>query len=189
MTTFMQRDCRRADAYLLSDRSCKYTLRIQNVSTASFYEGVLCGPEYMTVTAALQVRLREPEAFQLDDFRAISFAEVAERTRALQVSFLKPGCSHPCLAYRTVCVSRDCCTTLLICRQPGWGSTADDSSFRLCSRRLRWDSSRGKGRWCWPPPQGALTFFATPTGWWCLRGNKRSRIGCEWRECQRQSQP
>lgn len=33
----------------------------------------------------LQVRLREPEAFQLDDVRAISFAEVAERARALQV--------------------------------------------------------------------------------------------------------
>ncbi len=34
----------------------------------------------------LQVRLREPGAFQLEDTKAISFAEVAERARALQVS-------------------------------------------------------------------------------------------------------
>ena len=30
------------------------------------------------------MRLREPEAFQLTDVRATSFAEVAERARALQ---------------------------------------------------------------------------------------------------------
>ena len=37
----------------------------------------------------MQVRLREPGAFQLEDTKAISFAEVAERARALQVSCLR----------------------------------------------------------------------------------------------------
>lgn len=40
--------------------------------------------------STFQVRLREPGAFQLEDVKAISFAEVAERARALQVS-LTPG--------------------------------------------------------------------------------------------------
>ena len=39
----------------------------------------------------MQVRLREPEAFQLNDVKATSFAEVAERARALQVSTRRPS--------------------------------------------------------------------------------------------------
>ena len=39
----------------------------------------------------VQVRLREPEAFQLNDVKATSFAEVAERARALQVNTRCPS--------------------------------------------------------------------------------------------------
>jgi hypothetical protein len=45
---------------------------------------VFSGPSTTATLWCVQVRLREPSTFQLEDIKAVSFAEVAERARALQ---------------------------------------------------------------------------------------------------------